>query len=107
MVKAEGAISIAITRTPAKRAKLLEIGADHVIVTDEEDLVARINEITSGKGARLVFDPIGGKILESLAAATASKGHHHRIRSPGTRTHSLPTLHRTCQVPYHPSLYTL
>ena len=44
------------------------------IVTDEEDLVGRVNEITSGKGSRIVFDPIGGKILESLAAATASKG---------------------------------
>jgi NADPH:quinone reductase-like Zn-dependent oxidoreductase len=52
----------------------LKAGADHVIVTDEEDLVARVNEITSGKGARIVFDPIGGKILESLAAATARKG---------------------------------
>ena len=74
MVKAEGAISIAVTRTAAKRAELLKLGADHVIVTDEEDLVARVNAITSGKGARVVFDPIGGKILESLAAATAYKG---------------------------------
>ncbi|MGA3226628.1 MAG: zinc-dependent alcohol dehydrogenase family protein [Acidobacteriaceae bacterium] len=74
MVKAEGATSIAVTRTPAKKARLLKQGADHVIVTDEEDLVGRVNEITLGKGARIVFDPIGGKILESLAAATASKG---------------------------------
>jgi NADPH:quinone reductase-like Zn-dependent oxidoreductase len=74
MVKVEGAISIAVTRTAAKKARLLELGADHVIVTDEEDLVARINEITSGKGARVVFDPIGGPILESLAAATAYHG---------------------------------
>jgi NADPH:quinone reductase-like Zn-dependent oxidoreductase len=74
MVKVEGAISIAVTRTAAKKDELLKLGADHVIVTDEEDLVARVNEITSGKGARVVFDPIGGKILESLAAATAPKG---------------------------------
>ena len=74
MVKAEGAISIAVTRTAAKKAQLLKLGADHVIVTDEEDLVERINEITSGKGARVVFDPIGGPILEKLAAATAYQG---------------------------------
>jgi NADPH:quinone reductase-like Zn-dependent oxidoreductase len=74
IVKIEGAVSIAVTRTAAKKPQLLELGADHVIVTDEEDLVARVNEITSGKGARIVFDPIGGKILESLAAATAPKG---------------------------------
>jgi len=74
IIKVEGAISIAVTRTSAKRAPLLKAGADHVIVTEEEDLVARVNEITSGKGARIVFDPIGGKILDSLAAATAPKG---------------------------------
>ena len=74
IVKAEGAISIAVTRTAAKKAELLKSGADHVIVTDEEDLVARVNAITSGKGARVAFDPIGGKILESLAAAAAYKG---------------------------------
>jgi NADPH:quinone reductase-like Zn-dependent oxidoreductase len=74
MVKVEGATSIAVTRTRAKKAELLKQGADHVIVTDEEDLVGGVNEITSGKGARIVFDPIGGKILESLAAATAPKG---------------------------------
>jgi len=38
MVKAEGAISIAVTHTAAKKAHLLKLGADHVIVTDEEDL---------------------------------------------------------------------
>lgn len=74
MAKAEGAVSIAVTRTASKRARLLELGADHVIVTNEEDLIGRVNEITLSKGARIVFDPIGGTILESLAAATARKG---------------------------------
>jgi NADPH:quinone reductase-like Zn-dependent oxidoreductase len=74
MAKAEGAISIAVTRTAAKKAHLLKQGADHVIVTDDEDLVARVNKITSGKGTRIVFDPIGGKIVESLAQAAAKKG---------------------------------
>ena len=74
IVKAEGAISIATTRTAKKKDELLAIGADHVIVTDEEDLVARVQEITGGKGARIVFDPIGGKGLEQLAAAAAPLG---------------------------------
>lgn len=74
MVKAEGGVSIATTRTAAKKAELLALGADHVIVTDEEDLVKRVEEITDGKGARIVFDPIGGKGLETLAAATAHSG---------------------------------
>jgi NADPH:quinone reductase-like Zn-dependent oxidoreductase len=74
IAKAEGAISIAATRTSKKKAELLAAGADHVIATQEEDLVARVNEITAGKGARIIFDPIAGKGLEALAAAAASGG---------------------------------
>jgi NADPH:quinone reductase-like Zn-dependent oxidoreductase len=74
IVKAEGAVSIATTRTSAKKAELLALGADHVIATEEEDLAARVLEITGGKGARLVFDPVAGRGLETLAAATASSG---------------------------------
>lgn len=73
-VKAEGAISIATTRTSAKKAALLALGADHVIATEEEDLRARIDQITSGKGARIVFDPVAGKGLLDLAAGAATNG---------------------------------
>jgi len=74
VVKAEGGTSIATTRTAAKKNRLLALGADHVIVTDEEDLVARVKEITGGKGARIVFDPIGGDGVNALAQATANGG---------------------------------
>jgi NADPH:quinone reductase-like Zn-dependent oxidoreductase len=46
-------------------------GADHVIVTEEEDLVGRVKAITNGAGARLIFDPIAGPLLEKLAEAAA------------------------------------
>ncbi len=74
IARVQGAVSIATTRTSAKKAELLAAGADHVIATEEEDLVARVMEITGGKGARIVFDPVGGKGLETLAAATAASG---------------------------------
>ena len=74
IARAEGAISIAVTRTSQKKAALLALGAHHVIVTEEEDLVTRVKQISSGKGARIVFDPIGGKGLESLVAAAAASG---------------------------------
>jgi NADPH:quinone reductase-like Zn-dependent oxidoreductase len=74
IAKEEGAISIATTRTSKKKAQLLELGADHVIVTEEEDLAARVHEITRGKGARIIFDPIAGKGLETLAGAAAARG---------------------------------
>lgn len=74
IVKAQGGISIATTRTAVKRDQLVSLGADHVIVTENEDLVARVEEITGGKGARVVFDPVGGDYINTLAQATASGG---------------------------------
>ena len=74
MVKAEGAISIATTRTSKKKATLSEVGASHVIATEEENLLERVKEITGGKGARVIFDPIGGKGIELLAQAAAVGG---------------------------------
>lgn len=74
IVKAQGGISIATTRTAVKRDQLLSLGANHVIVTENGDLVARVGEITGGKGARIVFDPVGGDYINTLAQATASGG---------------------------------
>ena len=71
IVKAEGAVSIATTRTAKKRQELLELGADHVIVTEEEDLVARVQQISGGKGSRILFDAIAGPGVEQLVAAAA------------------------------------
>jgi NADPH:quinone reductase-like Zn-dependent oxidoreductase len=72
--KAEGAVSIATTRTAKKKAELLSLGANHVIVTQEEDLVKRVQEITGGKGARVIFDAIAGRGVEQLALAAAHGG---------------------------------
>lgn len=69
-----GAISIACTRTSAKRDELLAQGAAHVIATEEEDLVERTMAITGGKGARTAFDPVGGPYVETLATALAPRG---------------------------------
>jgi NADPH:quinone reductase-like Zn-dependent oxidoreductase len=69
-----GAVPIAATRGSAKAQALKEQGAKHVITTDEADLVAEVNRITGGKGARIVFDPVGGPDIEKLAQATAVEG---------------------------------
>jgi NADPH:quinone reductase-like Zn-dependent oxidoreductase len=74
IVKATGAVAIATTRGADKKAFLLEAGADHVIVTDQEDLVERGMSLTSGKGVRVVFDPIAGPLLIKLAEVSASGG---------------------------------
>ena len=69
-----GALSIATTRTAAKREALLNLGAQHVVVTDEQELVSEVHAVTDGKGARVIFDPVAGKGIETLAAAAATGG---------------------------------
>jgi NADPH:quinone reductase-like Zn-dependent oxidoreductase len=74
IVNVEGATSIATTRTAKKKKALMDAGAKHVIVTEEEDFLTRVKEITGGKGPRVIFDPIGGKGIEQLAQAAAYHG---------------------------------
>lgn len=74
MVNYLGGVSIAATRTRAKADELKRQGAQHVVVTDEEDIVEKVMAITGGKGARVVYDPAAGPMLEKLAAATAPMG---------------------------------
>jgi len=69
-----GAIPIAATRTSAKADALRALGAAHVIATEEVDLREEVMRITGGVGARIVFDPVGGTYVETLASAMAERG---------------------------------
>ncbi len=71
ITKAAGALAIATTRGADKKQYLLDAGADQVIVTDEDDLVEKVMAGTSGEGADLIFDPVAGPFLETLADAAA------------------------------------
>src|SRR5262249_29135609 len=69
-----GAVPVALTRGTSKRQALLDAGAAHVIASGEQDLVKEVLGITGGKGARVVFDPVGGPTFAKLAQATARLG---------------------------------
>lgn len=69
-----GAISIACTRTHDKADALRAQGAQHVVATEEEDLVERVMAITGGKGAKCAFDPVGGPYVDTLARSLAERG---------------------------------
>jgi NADPH:quinone reductase-like Zn-dependent oxidoreductase len=71
IAKSLGATAIAATRRADKRSRLLAAGADHVVVTEEEDLPGRVMDATAGKGAEIIFDPVGGPYVETLAQAAA------------------------------------
>jgi NADPH:quinone reductase-like Zn-dependent oxidoreductase len=74
IARAVGAIPIALTRTESKRAALLRHGAAHVIATEAQDLVSETQKLTGGKGARIVFDPVGGPTVAKLTAAMSPGG---------------------------------
>src|SRR5467141_4862055 len=69
-----GATPIALTRTSEKKTQLQQAGAVHVIATQEQDLVAEVMRITSGNGARVAFDPVGGPAFPKLISALADQG---------------------------------
>ena len=54
-----GATVIGTVGSRAKAELARQAGCAHVIVMDEEDLVARVREITGGKGVPVVYDGIG------------------------------------------------
>ncbi|MBY3988723.1 zinc-dependent alcohol dehydrogenase family protein [Rhodococcus fascians] len=70
-----GATVVATTRTSARKTELTSLGADYVVATDEEDLAAVVASVTDGRGARVVYDTVGGHLMEALIAATAPFGH--------------------------------
>ena len=75
MAKALGAsVVVATTRTAAKRDLLMQAGADAVIITGEEDLPARVKELTGGTGADIVLDHVGGDLLDAGIAAARPGG---------------------------------
>ena len=69
-----GAVPIAATRRGDKARILRDLGAKHVVATEESDLVAEVMRITRGAGARIVFDPVGGPYVDTLAQAMARDG---------------------------------
>lgn len=72
--KAMGARVIAAASTDEKLALCREVGADETINYSTEKLKDRINELTGGKGADVVYDPVGGDYTEQALRAIKWRG---------------------------------
>ena len=59
IAKIHGAEVIGAVSTPAKAAIAREAGADHVVIYAEEDFVAAVKRITTGRGVDVVYDAVG------------------------------------------------
>jgi NADPH:quinone reductase-like Zn-dependent oxidoreductase len=69
-----GAVPIAATRGRAKAEALLEHGAAHVIVGEEEGIVEGVRRLTEGRGVRVIFDAVAGDTLPALVEAACPHG---------------------------------
>ena len=72
--KAMGARVIAAASSEEKLAFCRELGADDGIDYEMSDLRQRILDLTGGKGADVVYDPVGGAHTEAALRATAWRG---------------------------------
>ena len=72
--KVMGARVIAAASTDEKLALCREVGADETINYSTENLKDRINELTGGKGADMVYDPVGGDYTEQALRAIKWRG---------------------------------
>lgn len=65
MAKVFGASTVIGTVSSAAKAEIaLQAGADHVIVTDQQDFVKEVQELTRGQGVDLILDSVAGPVFE-------------------------------------------
>ena len=73
LARAEGIHSVNVVRRPDARSKLEALGADLVLV-DDQDLADRVAEATSGAPIRLAIDAVAGSQVMRLADCLADNG---------------------------------
>ncbi len=72
--KAMGAQVIACAGSPEKLEVARSRGADHLIDYSREDIRTRVKEITGGRGADVVYDPVGGDVFDASLRSIAWEG---------------------------------
>lgn len=74
LARLRGFKTINVVRRREQVDELKALGADEVICSAEEDIVARVREITGGRGVRAAIDAVGGKTGGAAASALAPGG---------------------------------
>lgn len=91
--KAAGAKVIATAGSDEKTAICKELGADQVINYRTENFVQVVKEATGGKGANVIFDPVGGDTFDLSRKCIAFEGRILVIGFAGGRIADAPTNH--------------
>jgi NADPH:quinone reductase and related Zn-dependent oxidoreductases len=69
-----GATVIATANGAAKLQVAKNAGADHLIDSGADDLKDQVKALTGGRGADVVYDPVGGKLFEASLRCTVLGG---------------------------------
>jgi NADPH:quinone reductase len=72
--KAAGARVIGVVGGPEKAKVARELGADVVVDRYRDDFVAVVKEVTGGRGADVVYDPVGGEAFRRSTKCIAFEG---------------------------------
>jgi NADPH:quinone reductase len=72
--KAAGAVVIGVVGGPAKAEAARRLGADLVVDRLDQDFTAVVKEATGGRGADVVFDPVGGDAYQGSTKCVAFEG---------------------------------
>jgi NADPH2:quinone reductase len=86
--KAAGATVIGVVGGPDKAKTATGLGCDLVIDRRSEDIVAAVKEATGGRGADVVYDPVGGDAYAKSAKCIAFEG---RVIVVGFASGVIPT----------------
>ena len=90
IAKAMGATVIAAAGGAEKLAVAKRAGADHLIDYTTENLRERMKEITGGRGADVVYDPVGGDAFDQSLRSIAWEGRIIVIGFAGGRVPQIP-----------------
>lgn len=74
LAKALGARVIAAASTPAKREAIANLYGPDAVIAADPGFREKVKELTGGKGADLVFDPVGGDIFDESTRCIAFGG---------------------------------
>lgn len=88
-----GAVVIATASSPEKLEVAREHGADYLINTSTEDVRTRIKELTGGRGADVVYDPVGGELFTASLRSIAFEGRILVIGFAGGTVPQIPANH--------------
>ncbi|MFF5439430.1 NADPH:quinone oxidoreductase family protein [Streptomyces achromogenes] len=72
--KAAGATVIGVVGGAQKAAVARELGCDVVVDRRAEDVVAAVKEATGGRGADVIYDPVGGEAYTQSTKVVAFEG---------------------------------